>query len=63
MTISKAKRSIVQSALDDPAEFSRAMWPRKQMRPYQAAVAREIARSIERGEGTAVRGCLRPPIG
>ena len=38
-------------ALDNIGEWSRMMWPRWQLRPYQIRVAAEIARSVRSGEG------------
>lgn len=37
--------------LENITRFSRTMWPHWEMRPYQAEVAREIARSVAKGEG------------
>lgn len=42
--------TTVKNLLADVGEFSRWLWPRYALRQYQAAVAREIARSVLSGE-------------
>jgi hypothetical protein len=41
----------IQERIEDVATFSEFVWPRWRLREYQARVAREIARSVMRGEG------------
>src|SRR5438094_2715238 len=46
-----AYSSVARTMAEDVGEFSRVVWPRYRLRAYQEEAAREIARSVMRGEG------------